>query len=158
MFFLVIAPFYIPSYSAQMFSFPTSLLTLIFCFLILAIIMDVEYQTTRPVSWQTCMQVKKQVRIKDGRGDCFKTGKGAWHGCVLSGNNGLIIWDKGINFLGTSQLVLEVKELPANAWETQVQSLGQKDPLEEALATHSSILTWRIPETEEPCRLWCVGS
>ena len=34
--------------------------------------------------------------------------------------------------------------------ETQVQSLGQKDPLEEEMATHSSILAWRIPWTEEP--------
>ena len=32
----------------------------------------------------------------------------------------------------------------------QVQSLGQKDPLEEGMATHTSILTWRIPWTEEP--------
>ena len=34
--------------------------------------------------------------------------------------------------------------------ETQVQSLGQEDPLEEGMATHSSILAWRIPQTEEP--------
>ena len=34
--------------------------------------------------------------------------------------------------------------------ETQVQSLGQKDPLEEETAAHSSILAWRIPRTEEP--------
>ena len=34
--------------------------------------------------------------------------------------------------------------------ETQVQSLGQEDPLEEALTTHTSILVWRIPWTEEP--------
>ena len=95
------------------------------------------------------MQVKKQVRTKDGRGDCFKIGKGVWHNCVLSGNNGLIIWDKWINFLGTSQVALEVKNLPANAWESQVQSLGQKDPLEKALETHSSIFTWRIPGTED---------
>ena len=34
--------------------------------------------------------------------------------------------------------------------ETQVQSLGQEDPLEEDMATHSSTLTWRVPWTEEP--------
>ena len=34
--------------------------------------------------------------------------------------------------------------------ETHVPSLGQEDPLEEAMATHSSILAWRIPRTEEP--------
>ena len=42
-----------------------------------------------------------------------------------------------------------VKNLPAT-WEIGVQSLGQKDPLEKELATHSSILAWRNPGTEEP--------
>ena len=41
-----------------------------------------------------------------------------------------------------------LKNLPA-LQDTQVQSLGQKDPLEKAVATQSSILTWRIPQTEE---------
>ena len=42
-----------------------------------------------------------------------------------------------------------VKNLPA-IQETWVQSLGQEDPLEKEMATHSSILAWRIPWTEEP--------
>ena len=42
-----------------------------------------------------------------------------------------------------------VKNLPA-VQETWVQSLGREDPLEKGLATHSSILAWRIPWTEEP--------
>ena len=41
--------------------------------------------------------------------------------------------------------------------ETQVQSLGWEDPLEESLATHSSILAWRIPGTEELGRLQSLG-
>ena len=45
-----------------------------------------------------------------------------------------------------------VKNLPAMQ-ETQVQSLGQEDPLEEGTATHSSILAWEISWTEEPGRL-----
>ena len=45
-----------------------------------------------------------------------------------------------------------VKNLSA-VQETLVQSLGQEDPLEEEMATHSSILAWRIPRTEEPGRL-----
>ena len=45
-----------------------------------------------------------------------------------------------------------VKNLPA-IQEIQGQSLGQEDPLEEGMATHSSILAWRIPWTEKPCRL-----
>ena len=40
----------------------------------------------------------------------------------------------------------------------QVQSLGWEVPLEEEMATHSSILAWRIPWTEEPAGLQCVGS
>ena len=42
-----------------------------------------------------------------------------------------------------------VKKLPAMQ-ETSVQSLGQEDPLEKGMATHSSILAWEIPWTEEP--------
>ena len=42
-----------------------------------------------------------------------------------------------------------VENLPA-LWETQVRSLGGEDPLEKGMATHSSILAWRIPWTEEP--------
>ena len=41
--------------------------------------------------------------------------------------------------------------------ETQVQSLGQEDPLGKELATHSSILAWKIPRTEEPGRLQFMG-
>ena len=50
-----------------------------------------------------------------------------------------------------------VKNLPANT-EDQVLSLGQEDLLEEETATHSSILAWRIPWTEEPDRLQSIGS
>ena len=46
-----------------------------------------------------------------------------------------------------------VKNLHAKR-ETWVQSLGREDPLEKELATHSSILAWRIPWTEEPGRPW----
>ena len=49
-----------------------------------------------------------------------------------------------------------VKNLPAMQ-ETQVQSLGQKDPLEKGMATHFSILAWRIPWTEEADRLQSMG-
>ena len=49
-----------------------------------------------------------------------------------------------------------VKNLPATQ-ETRVQSLGREDPLEKEMATHSSILAWRIPWTEEPRRLQSMG-
>ena len=42
-------------------------------------------------------------------------------------------------------------------WETQIRSLGQEDPLEKEMATHSSILAWRIPRTEEPGGLQSMG-
>ena len=50
-----------------------------------------------------------------------------------------------------------VKNLPA-VQETWVQSMGQEDPLEEGMATQSSILAWRIPWTEEPGCLQSLGS
>ena len=50
-----------------------------------------------------------------------------------------------------------VKKPPAKQ-ETQVQSLGRKDPLEKEMATHSSVLAWRIPWTEEPGGLQPIGS
>ena len=50
-----------------------------------------------------------------------------------------------------------VKNLPAMQ-ETQVRSLGWEDPLEKEMATHSSILAWRIPWTEEPGGLQSIGS
>ena len=54
-------------------------------------------------------------------------------------------------------MVQRVKNLPA-MWEIQVRPLCLEDPLEKALATHSSILAWRIPWTEEPGGLQSMGS
>ena len=56
-----------------------------------------------------------------------------------------------------SLLAQTVKRLPAMQ-ETQVRSLSQEDPLEKGMATHSSILAWRIPWTEEPGGLQSMGS
>ena len=50
-----------------------------------------------------------------------------------------------------------LKRLP-EMWETWVRSLGPEDPLEKEMATHSSILAWRIPGTEEPVGLPSMGS
>ena len=52
-----------------------------------------------------------------------------------------------------------VKNPPANAGDIRgsVQSLGQEDPLKEGVATHSSILAWRIPWTVEPGKLQSIG-
>ena len=57
---------------------------------------------------------------------------------------------------GTSLVAQMVKHLPA-MWETWVQSLGQEDPLEKEMATHSSTLALKIPWMEEPGRLQSMG-
>ena len=58
---------------------------------------------------------------------------------------------------GASLVAQSVKNLPA-VQETQVRSLGWEDPLEKEMATHSSILTWKISWTEEPGALQSMGS
>ena len=58
---------------------------------------------------------------------------------------------------GASLVAQRVKRLPAMQ-ETWVRSLGREDPLEKEMATHSSILAWRIPGTEEPGRPQPMGS
>ena len=55
-------------------------------------------------------------------------------------------------------LVAQMLRSPPAVQETQVQSLGQEDPLDKSRATHSSILAWRIPWTEEPGGLQSMGS
>ena len=65
-------------------------------------------------------------------------------------------WDSFI-ILWASHVVQSVKHLPAIR-ETWVELLGREVPLEKKMATHSSILVWRIPWTEEPGRLQFMGS
>ena len=62
-----------------------------------------------------------------------------------------------IGLLLTSLVAQMVKNLSAMQ-ETRVQSLGQEDPLEKGMATHSSILAWRIPWAEKPGGLQSMGS
>ena len=59
--------------------------------------------------------------------------------------------------IGASLIAQSVKKLPAMQ-ETWVRSLGQEDPLEEEMATHFSVLAWRIPGTGEPDGLPSMGS
>ena len=67
-------------------------------------------------------------------------------------------------FLSWASLVAQMvkkkkkKKNPPAMHETQDQSLGREDPLEKRMATHSSILAWRIPQTEESGRLQFMGS
>ena len=62
-----------------------------------------------------------------------------------------------IHILWASLVALTVKNLSA-VLETRVWSLGWEDPLEKKMATHSSILAWRIPRTEEPGKLESMES
>ena len=64
---------------------------------------------------------------------------------------------KATVFPMTSLVAQTVKHLPTMR-ETQVRSLGQEDPLEKEIATHSSTLAWKIPWTEESGRLQSMGS
>ena len=63
------------------------------------------------------------------------------------------------DLMWASLMAQRVKNLPAvqEMQGTRVQSLGQEDPLEEGMATCSSILAWEIPWTEEPGGLWSMG-
>ena len=60
--------------------------------------------------------------------------------------------------MGRTSLVAQVAKRLSTMQETQVPSLGQEDSLEKKMATYSSIPAWRIPWTEEPGRLQCMGS
>ena len=64
---------------------------------------------------------------------------------------------KGLLIFLASLVAQRVKGLPATR-ENWVWSLGQEDPLEKAMATHSSTLVWKIPWMEEPGRLQSMGS
>ena len=61
-------------------------------------------------------------------------------------------------FLIRASLASQMVKSPPAMQETQVRLLGQKLPLEKGIATHSSILTWRIPWTEEPGGLESIAS
>ena len=69
-----------------------------------------------------------------------------------------LVWSLKVRLDPCSLMGHTVKNLP-EIQETQVWSLGQEDPLEKGMATHSSILAWRIPWTEEPGGLpWSLKS
>ena len=106
-----------------------------------------------------------EPRKKDlHRGDVNQSQKWAWN-MALGLNKSLRLWGEKIiwwfkhqyRLSGTSLVAQLVKNLPA-VQETQVLSLGREDPLEEGMATLSSILVWRNPWTEDPGWLQSMGS
>ena len=70
---------------------------------------------------------------------------------------GFCVWFLSLRNFQGSLIAQSVKNLPAMQ-ETQVQFLGQEDPLEKEMAIHSSILAWKIPWAEEPGGLQSMGS
>ena len=68
--------------------------------------------------------------------------------------NGLLVC---LFVLRASLVAQRLKHLPG-MWETRVRSLDREDPVEKAMAPHSSTLAWRIPWREEPGRLQSMGS
>ena len=84
----------------------------------------------------------------------------------MQGDPGFIPWllgrspGEGIGYplpYSWASMVAKMVKNPSAMLETWVRSLGGEDPLEEGMATHSSILAWRIPWTEEPGRLQSTG-
>ena len=68
------------------------------------------------------------------------------------------IWTRLSDFFFLSSGGSAVKNLPEMQKPHDPWSLGQEDPMEEGMASHSSIFAWRIPGTEEAGRLKCIGS
>ena len=66
-------------------------------------------------------------------------------------------WLGALMLISWASLVAQLVKNPPAMQETWVRTLGWEDPLEKEKATHSSILAWRIPWTEEPGRLWSMG-
>ena len=78
----------------------------------------------------------------------------------FTGGQGQLIFlsAKQRHFKGMTSLVAQTVKHLLTMWETWVQSLGWEDLLEKEMATHSSILAWKIPWTQEPGRLQSMGS
>ena len=68
------------------------------------------------------------------------------------------IFKVNLTYILEASLVAQRLERLLAMWETQVRSLDREDTLEKEMATHSSILAWRIPWTEDPSRLQSTGS
>ena len=99
------------------------------------------------------LPVMQETRVQSlGREDPLENGM-ATPSSILAWR---IPWTEKPGGLGASLVAQLVKNLPS-IQETRVQSLGQEDPLEKEMATHSCILAWRIPRTEEPGGLQSMG-
>ena len=87
----------------------------------------------------------------------FKSDRGKTKSYQNKRNKAVVLNYRQICTFLTSLVAQIVKHLP-KIRETQVQSLGQEDPLKKEMETHSSTLAWRIPWMEDPVRLQSMGS
>ena len=125
----------------------------------------------KPLSYQEIQRIKEDLGdYLEDPGKYTRTFKGVTLLYDLTWKDVMYILGQTLNpdsksqVLGTavaygdeSLVVYRVKRLPAMQ-ETRVQSLGQEDPLEKEMATHSSTLAWKIPWKEEPGGLQSMGS
>ena len=89
----------------------------------------------------------------------IRTRKRRWHSMSASAwwpQQKIVNFETYFKLYWVAPLAQTVKNTPAR-WETWVQSLGWEDPIEECMATHSSILAWRILWTEEPDEIESMG-
>ena len=106
----------------------------------------------------------QEATVKAGHGttDGFQIGKGVCQGCILSLclfnlYTEYIMLNVGLDQAQAGILVAEMVKRLSTMQETWVQSVGQEDPLEKQMTAHNSTLAWKIPWTQEPCRLQTMG-
>ena len=93
-----------------------------------------------------------------GEGEVQRRGNPWYYQSLLPNHESHITSFRPSPPLWGASLVTQMVKNPPAVQEIWVRSLGWEDPLEESMATHSSILAWRIPWTEEPGRLQSIGS
>ena len=115
------------------------------------------YQVRWPLQLVSDTQRKPDTKCIWYKMDRSQNGKELYSNQAISLNFWILQKLTHVSTLWASLVAQSSKRLPPML-ETQVRSLGQEDPLEKEMATHSSILAWRIPWTEEPGRLQSTGS
>ena len=113
---------------------------------------------------QNLKEMSKQVEQKEEKCKVsrLRRGRCAWAGGRHTAGDEVrtqsLVTLKTLKYHHTASLVAQIVTNPPAVQETWVQSLGWENPLKKEMATHSRILAWRIPWTEEPGELQSVGS
>ena len=104
---------------------------------------------------QPLLQASREHDIATQTGHAAPT---LWIISNVTEQDAFLLWVETANGSYLQVPVAQMVKNPPAMWETWVPSLGWEDPLEKEMATHSSTLAWKIPWTEEPCRLQSMGS